>query len=67
MAKTLSSQSRGPQVRSLVRELRSHVPHGAAKKKKKKNRLVIQRGGVGWRKHERKVEDDLKEVIAEES
>ena len=67
MAKTLSSQSRGPQVRSLVRELRSHVPHGAAKKKKKKNRLVIKRGGVGWRKHERKVEDDLKEVIAEES
>ena len=65
MAKTLSSQSRGPQVRSLVRELRSHMLHGAAKKKKK--RLVIQRGGVGRRKQERKVEDVLREVIAEES
>ena len=66
MAKTLSSQSRGPQVRSPVRELRSHMLHGAAKKKKKK-RLVIQRGGVGRRKQERKVEDVLREVIAEES
>ena len=29
-------------VQSLVRELRSHMPHGAAKKKKQKNYHIIQ-------------------------
>ena len=29
----------GPRVPALVRELRSHMPHGAAKKKKKREML----------------------------
>jgi len=31
----------GPWVRSVVRKLRSHIPHGAAKKKKKKIQLKL--------------------------
>ena len=33
MVKTLHFHCRGAQVQSLVGELRSHMPHGAAKKK----------------------------------
>ena len=37
MVKTVLSQLR-PRVQSLVRELKSHKPHGRQKKKKKKKR-----------------------------
>ena len=37
----LSSQSREPQVQSLVRKLRSHIPHGANKTKKKPGPLSV--------------------------
>ena len=32
----------GPQVRVLVRELRSHMPHGVAEKKKREREREIQ-------------------------
>ena len=44
MVKTLSSKA-GAQVRSLVRELRSHMLHGEEKKKKKKKMLEIHCNG----------------------
>ena len=40
--KTPHSQCRGQSVQSLVRELRSHMPHGMAKKKKKKEKIEMK-------------------------
>ena len=34
----------GAQVRSPVRELRSHMPRGVAKKKKKKKEIILSTG-----------------------
>ena len=35
VVKTLSFHCRGTQIRSLVQELRSHMPHGLVEKKKR--------------------------------
>ena len=43
VGKTLSSQFREPQVLSLVRKLKSHIPHGANKTNKQKTRTSICR------------------------
>ena len=47
MVKTLLLPIHGAWVQSLVRELRSYIPHGKKKKKKEKKRSWGEKGGKG--------------------
>ena len=60
VVKTLSSNA-GAQVRSLVKELRSHMLHGEAKKKKKDARNTLQWKHTGRTRQNHKdcMEEDL--------
>ena len=62
MVKTLSSKA-GAQVRSLVRELRSHMLHGEAKKKKKKKK--VGKKTLHW-KHTGRTRQNHKDCMEED-
>ena len=55
------------QVQSLVRELRSYMPHGTAKKKKKKRSLVtLEQNTVYWIWQQRNSLVTLATTVSEE-